>query len=406
LLFILLKGREQDWQGHKLICKLTLANPRAFELEQLQKLQNQIRIESDKGVEDKRDPQRYSKQYRSNRRELERRMPAETFDERSLVIVHSKNLKINENVLQAKIDKALTSDDLKQSLHFTFSLCTILKQNRPICEMTLNEQTLLGSLHKMRIDCYLALGKRESSLEYLANVEDDCIFLLETGLIKNLSQNLPFCQSVNRMRQEAKQLKSKLLELVARQTETRNQRRNRRKREEEMSEKSMANDKPIVDANLCAELANKERHLAMNATEDDHGCPICMSKWSSFVEAKVAAILPCNHAYCATCLLDYYNDTKNGDDGDGDVDEKCLFQCCLCRFKLREDIFNDIARAFVDRNLLPYFSDLPKSFPFPQEYLNTLAVSKLIKHNFDLVKVTGELANFIGYLFKKKILLG
>jgi hypothetical protein len=307
-------------------------------------------------------------------------------------VVIRKNYNIKENVLQAKIDKALTSDDLKQALQHTFSLCTMLKRNRHIFEMTLSEQTLLGSIHKMRIDCYLALGKRESSLEYLAKVEDDCIFLLETGLIKNLSENLVFCENVTRMRLEAKQLKTKLIELVARQTETRNQRRNRRKREEEeMSKKS--NDKPIVDANLCVELANKEKRLAMNATEDDHGCPICMSKWSSFVETKVAAILPCNHAFCATCLLDYYKETKNGDDGD---DEKCLFQCCLCRFKLREDIFNDIARAFVERKLLPYFSDLPKSFPFPQEYLNTLAVSKLIKHNFDLVKVTEELANFIG----------
>jgi hypothetical protein len=68
-----------------------------------------------------------------------------------------KKKKKKENVLQAKIDKALTSDDLKQALQNTFSLCTMLKRNRPICELSSCEQTLLGSIHKMRIDCYLAL---------------------------------------------------------------------------------------------------------------------------------------------------------------------------------------------------------------------------------------------------------
>jgi hypothetical protein len=101
--FIFLKGREQDWQGHNLICKLSQANcpsfSNSYELEQLKKLQNQIKIESDKGIEDKRSPQRYSKQYRSNKRELERQInDSLSIDSRSLEcikVVFSKNYNTN-----------------------------------------------------------------------------------------------------------------------------------------------------------------------------------------------------------------------------------------------------------------------------------------------------------------------
>ena len=110
----------------------------------------------------------------------------------------------------------------------------------------------------------------------------------------------------------------------------------------------------------------------------------------------MAAILPCNHAFCITCLLDYYNQCI---DTNVKKEDKCVFQCCLCRLTLREDIFKDVAQAFVERKLLSHFSSLPESFPFPQEYLSSLAVSKLTQHNFDLLKVSKKLSNLLGLFF-------
>ena len=111
------------------------------------------------------------------------------------------------------------------------------------------------------------------------------------------------------------------------------------------------------------------------------------------MEPKVAAILPCNHAVCVSCFLDYFNQCFDLSIG---REDRCIFQCILCRLKLREDILKDVAQAFVDRKLLPYFSALPENFPLPQEYLNIRAVQLLCEHKFDLLKVTEYLRNFIG----------
>ena len=395
----------------------------------MKRMKSHLQIEDMKGIVNN-DPERYDKKYWANETELYARIRemeaiennrvfealAELAKQRtkSEYLINSVNQKEIEYEIQRKtlaqarsknFPKGVTIDQLTlkankfilkkefaEALKYFIHSIYMIRDEKPICKMNSSEQLRLAEAFKMKLQCNLELGKCNRSIEYIDKAKDDCIFLLEADILNLIKENKEFCESVKRLNQEADQLKIEITNQAKNVAETRNQRRIRQRRKEELEKKIASNDKPVVDANLCSELTKKERRLAINATEEDHTCPICMSKWSSFIEPRVAAILPCNHGFCVNCLLDYYNQCV---DPTIEKDERCKFQCCLCRLNLRDDIFKDIAQAFVERNLLPYFGDMPDSLPFPKEYLNTLIVSKLTQHNFDLIKVSQEISNFI-----------
>ena len=388
----------------------------------MHKMKLYLETETKKGL-DKKDPERYFKTFRSNIKQME-----ETVANKGLELIQQKsntkwlkdNLELEKkDALERKtlararlrtLPKGLTVDDIliKAIMAFQFGrdffeahkcfsyVIDMLSCDTPVYKMNCNEQLYLGSIYKKKIECNLELGKITRTEEYFDKIKEDCMFLLDSNIMKHVKEDKELSNSIKTIETEAERLKTELKSESNRETETRNQRRILRRREEELKKKSLA-EKPVVDSNLCSELAKAERKLAINASDEDQGCPVCMCKWSSFIEPRVSAILPCNHAFCVTCLLDYYNQCM---DRDTEKEDKCVFQFCLCRLKLRDDIFKDVALAFVERKLLPHFSDLPKNFPFPQEYLNTLTVSKLIQHNFDLLKVSKELSNFIGFVLK------
>ena len=170
-------------------------------------------------------------------------------------------------------------------------------------------------------------------------------------------------------------------------------RRNQRNREEEKASE-IIEDSQVVDAYLCSQLGQYENKLALNASSQGDECPICNFGWSEFNEPKIAAILPCNHAFCASCLLKYHACCT---DSSIIADERCNFACPLCRLQLSATIFEGVAQAFVHRRLMPSFETMAKKLPFSQDYLDNLIVSLLAKHHsFDLSKVEHCLFNMVG----------
>ena len=152
----------------------------------------------------------------------------------------------------------------------------------------------------------------------------------------------------------------------------------------------------MLDANLCSELGRYEKKFAINASHLGDECPMCYNGWADFAEFRVAAILPCNHAVCAQCLLNFYESCT---DSAIEKNEQCSFGCPLCRLKLTKIVFYDIALAFVKRNLAESFEFLSKMLPFDQDYFDNLTVSLLYKtHKFDLRKVESALFNMIGLI--------
>ncbi len=149
-----------------------------------------------------------------------------------------------------------------------------------------------------------------------------------------------------------------------------------------------------VDAKLSTELVQSK-----NTKSNIDQCPICFTRWCEFVETKVVAILPCRHFCCAECLLNFFNISSN--DSNVAEAERCVFGCPLCRYKLSELIFEEIARVFTKRRLLPSINFLAKKLPFSQDYLDHMIISLLAKtHCFDLSKVEYSLFNMIGYEIK------
>ena len=149
-----------------------------------------------------------------------------------------------------------------------------------------------------------------------------------------------------------------------------------------------------MDATLCSQLALADKKMALNASDSDDECPICGERWCEFVEPTVAAILPCNHSCCAPCLVNYFNSCKASSGN-----EACTFGCPLCRLRLSDNIFDDLAHAFLDRNLIDSFEFLAEKLACSRDYLKNLVVSLLVKtHKFDLSKVEFTLFNMVGLM--------
>ena len=149
---------------------------------------------------------------------------------------------------------------------------------------------------------------------------------------------------------------------------------------------------PVI-VSTCSKLV--ESNLAINALSTDDQCPICYIQWCNFVEPSIAAILPCNHACCASCLLRYHQACSNVTDETDE--EKPIFCCVLCRKSLSLDTIKEIAQLVASKRLIGSFIELAKKLPFNKDEYEELIVSLLVgKFEFDVSKVENALFNMVG----------
>jgi len=189
-------------------------------------------------------------------------------------------------------------------------------------------------------------------------------------------------------------------EAMAAGSETVAQRRNRKKKEAESERTKMNKQYQEVDAFLTSELTESflgDKQLAINAVNEDDDCPACMTGWSSFSEAKIVAILPCNHAMCIQCL---YNWQKGWIETNADLPEKeksKYFKCPLCRLDLKDDIVQAIAYAFAKRRPGELLNEFRQKLPVTDdENFNDLVVDLLNRNEFSLDKTYDCLFNIVG----------
>ena len=134
----------------------------------------------------------------------------------------------------------------------------------------------------------------------------------------------------------------------------------------------------------------------MNAASNGDDCPICYTPWNEFLEPRVAAILPCSHAVCAECLLNYYTSCE---DVLTEEDDRCQFGCPLCRLNLPSNVFHDVAKVFVKKRLMSSFTFLAEKLPFEKDYIDDLVISLLSStHKFDLSKIDYYLFNLLSLI--------
>jgi DNA-nicking Smr family endonuclease len=330
---------------------------------------------------------------------------------RSLLLARLKSLPpgITIDELMTKANKAMQKKNYANAArNFSFCIDKIWVDTSLEDFKTRKTTVRLARLYGKRIECNFELAKAQRSEKIVEKVLADCICVLETGvLIQDIVKaEIDLWENLKQIHKKAIQLKldiiSTLDQVTSKKTrETASQRRRRlqNKCEQLLEETKVLETSFVLDANLCSELGQFEKKLALNASSSDDDCPICYNKWVEFVEPRIAAILPCNHGCCAECLLNYYESCT---DPLVDKNERCEFGCPLCRLTLTQIVFYDIANAFVKRNLIESFKFLGENLPFDSDYFDNLIVSLLFKiHRFDLGKVESSLFNMVGLVDQK-----
>jgi DNA-nicking Smr family endonuclease len=257
------------------------------------------------------------------------------------------------------------------------------------------QQCEMAKLFACRAQCNLHLAKLNRSEKDAKKVCDDALYILEVGLFEAITTD----ESAIALKQyqiEAMDMIARRRASAAETTETANQRRRRLQRERQQAARTTTTTttQNHLDFDFNFDFEQPiEAHFSTQVLQLDHRhddeCPICFNKWRDFIQVKIVAVLPCGHACCAKCLLEYHAGCV---DPSIDVKERGLFSCPLCRLQLSNGIFRKIAILFLD-----YFNPFTQQLSlFSHEHKESLVISLLLKYKFNLSKVEYALFNMIG----------
>jgi len=122
---------------------------------------------------------------------------------------------------------------------------------------------------------------------------------------------------------------------------------------------------------------------------------MCGTNWCDFLDNKIAAILPCNHACCLKCLVKHF---KAHNEDESLKKQNPHLRCPLCNLSLSKNIFHKLAQAFVSKNLIDSFKIYNEILEFSPQRFDMLLVDFLIKNDFNLNKVENHLWNMASLL--------
>jgi hypothetical protein len=294
------------------------------------------------------------------------------------------------------VSHAMSAMDKKQFSYAVKNFCLSIEKllqngntQRSISQMNGNEKLRLAKLYSKRAECNLELAKIYRSERNVDMVIEDCVYLLETehfnADVAIRSKMMELNRKVKQFEKRASQLK---MEITARKS---SQSLNSTKTTTNPETQSQRRRRFQIENDIYIKVSGK---LSSEFFNNTHQCPICFTAYRDFIEVKIVAIIPCKHSCCADCLFNFHKSLKIDSTDD---ETEIYFGCPLCRFKLSELIFDEIAHAFVKRRLISTFNFIAKKLPFSQDYLDNLISSLLAKtHNFDLSKVEYSLFNMIG----------
>jgi hypothetical protein len=313
---------------------------------------------------------------------------------------------INVNQLKKKAQTALAKRQLQNACKFFTFAIDKLNLEKPIYKMNSSEKLEMAKLFQQKAFCNLKMGENNRSLIPTQSAIDDCAFVLETGVfeIDLIKSDHELFENFKQIELDAFQLK-RTLEASAANNQRQRNRGQEQNREREYQKIKQTNNEEFqdVDATLCSKLAETEKKLAINASSNEDSCPGCMFRWCDFIDPTIAAILPCNHAICIDCLATNHIVCN-------DLIEKREFNCLLCRLKLSNKTLENVAKAFVKRNLIKSFNDLAKKLPFEQTEFEEIVVNSIIRllllaktkidprdiETFDLNHVEEGIFNMVG----------
>ena len=308
---------------------------------------------------------------------------------------------INNISISQLIEKANLAFEKKQYPNairfYTFAIDKLQSEN-PIEKMNRMEKLKMIKLLNQRANCNLMIAENTLSFDTTDLALDDHSFITNLGIFNEelVNSDKLVYESYKEIQATGKKLKKIMIEVLKSEknkSRSRNRRANREKEYQKLRDK---NNELIVDGTLCTKLAESNKGYAINASSNDDGCPICLTRWCDFIDPTIAGILPCNHAVCIECLAHEFKSCNDKSIPEKDRREFC---CFLCRTKLSNDTLKLIAKSFINNNLINTIKECRFKLPFSKEEYDELVVSLLLENNkFDVCKVEFSLLNMISLI--------
>ncbi|KAJ2997411.1 hypothetical protein HDV02_005540 [Globomyces sp. JEL0801] len=237
-------------------------------------------------------------------------------------------------------------------------------------------EPILSNLLCDRASCILEEATKRRSSELITRAMQDCKSAMSLA-DDNSTQKHRFSQLLDRIETVQRLILQSKKQLHLKKSKK--------------SKKDSKKSTPVVLQ--CQDLVGS--HLAKNGESDEDTCPICHQEWSIYLELDFCYILPCSHAICATCLVQFYKTQKIPFVDDTEV-ISLQFVCPTCRQMIPKNCVDNLANAIVHHNQISTFSLLQDMFPVTNgQMINQLFCSLLIEHDFDLIKVEGILFNIV-----------
>ena len=253
---------------------------------------------------------------------------------------------------------------------------------------------------------------------HLRLIREDCAFLLDTGVfdLNELGDCMEqtelrdgLAQSVNLIDKQAKAWRDEYLmtleggnEWIPQAMITTSTRRGQQSRKKKFKKKSKPLPPPL-QLYSCFQLI--EQGEVKNAGGEQDCCPICQTQWNHFIEPCYAVVLPCLHAICCTCLVQFQNGCTQEFDTEVDENVQVSFTCPLCRETLDANLSLDMAKMMVaKKDAIPSYDVFMRTVHFEDfKVADAMIIHLLEQHEFQLSKVGDVLFNMIGLLVNDDI---
>ncbi|CAF0869016.1 unnamed protein product [Brachionus calyciflorus] len=315
------------------------------------------------------------------------RMHFDQEDEKQSLILSRARMTSNRNLMSKKeLDELINQLILRHSYTSAIKYITLaidkMHLEKYFSKMNRRDQVELMELFLKRVQCYLEIANSRIASRYNKMALDDCDFVLETGIFEKID-----CDAYLKL----KEIKLKL-ETVA---PAPNQEITRNRPDRTRQKKSNFDISKFGKIKITTCYLLIENKMALNSQIDLDYCTLCSTEWSKFLDPSIAVILPCEHAFCASCLCKYKKACKQVKKQEEVPHDSA---CSLCRQEFSPMYIEEMCKALIkERKNICVFEQLDK-LPLDKEESEKLLCTLLIDNYFDVNKIESILFNMIGMI--------
>ncbi|CAF0961640.1 unnamed protein product [Brachionus calyciflorus] len=282
--------------------------------------------------------------------------------------------------IKHEIDRMLNRQSYTCAIKFINLAIDKMRLKIPLYSMTSETQKSFLELYSKRVECNFRIGQLRRAQRFYDLALDDCIFVLETGVFDEIS-----CLAYYKIKEFKTTIESEGIQ-----------------RNSHSSTRPNGKTKKMIKENLYGDLrvytcSNLIRDkIALNAQIDYDSCPFCSIQWSKFIEPSLAVVLPCDHACCVKCMINYRKICKESIEKEEEEEIPSDSSCALCRQLFSPAYLDEICQVVIKDRTIPSLFNHLKKLPLGKEEGDKLIFKLLMDNEFDINKIEGILFSMVG----------